>query len=56
MENDIVSLLSNVGFPAFAFILMYKMATDTIRENTAAIGKLNEAVVRLCEKEQNGGN
>jgi hypothetical protein len=55
MESEVIGLISNVGFPAFAFILMYKMATDTIKENTSAINKLNEAVVRLCEKE-NGGN
>ena len=56
IEEQLVGLLANVGFPAFAFILMYKMATDTIKENTTAISKLTEAVVRLCEAENKGGN
>jgi hypothetical protein len=51
IEQEVVGALSAVGFPAFAFILMYKLATDTIKENSTAIGKLNEAIIRLCEKE-----
>jgi len=55
MMDDIVAVIQNLGFPALAFVMMYKMAGDTIKENTQAISRLNEAVIRLCEKEEKGG-
>jgi hypothetical protein len=44
-----------VGAPMVALYLMWRMGNTTIRENTAAINKLNEAVTRLCEKHNGGG-
>jgi len=35
-----VSMISNVGFPIAAFLLMYRMATQTMKENTEAIKNL----------------
>ena len=40
MENEVVALISNVGFPIGAFILMWVFATKTLKENTSAIKEL----------------
>ncbi len=37
---DWILLVSNVGFPIAAFLLMYYMATKTINENTKAIREM----------------
>ena len=39
-SGDMVSMISNVGFPIAAFLLMYRMATSTMKENTEAIKNL----------------
>jgi len=56
IEDQFVTLAQQAGFPVVAFMLMYKLATDTIKENTAAIQKLNEAVTRLCVHEEETNN
>jgi hypothetical protein len=38
--TDMVGMISNVGFPIAAFLLMYRLATKTMRENTEAIQSL----------------
>jgi len=38
--GDMVSMISNVGFPIAAFLLMYRLATVTMKENTEAIKNL----------------
>ena len=46
--NAIKDLVSNVGFPILAFLLMYKQNKDlsaTIGENTKAINDLREKIV-----------
>lgn len=35
-------LVSTVGFPIVAFLLMYRMARDTIQENTRALNQLEK--------------
>jgi len=35
-----VNMVSNVGFPIAAFLLMYRLATQTISENTEALQDL----------------
>lgn len=35
-----VAAISQVGFPIVAFLLMYRMARQTIKENTEALEKL----------------
>jgi hypothetical protein len=46
--EDAISLISNVGFPIFAYVMMWKMASDTIAKNTTAISELRSAVDKLC--------
>lgn len=46
--NVMKDLISNVGFPILAFLLMYKQNKDmsaTIVENTNAINELRESLV-----------
>ena len=38
--NTLVGLISNVGFPIVAFILMYRQANTSIKDNTKAITEL----------------
>lgn len=53
-SDGIVSIISNVGFPIAAFMLMYRMANQTIKDNTAAITELHTEVKRL--RENHGSN
>jgi hypothetical protein len=39
-STDFVGMVSNVGFPIAAFLLMYRLATKTMKENTEAIRDL----------------
>jgi len=39
-STDVTSMISNVGFPIAAFLLMYRLATTTMRDNTEAIQNL----------------
>lgn len=46
--NVIKDLISNVGFPILAFLLMYKQNRDlsaTVEENTKAINELRESLI-----------
>ena len=43
----IIQLISNVGFPICAFLLMYKQSNDVIRENTKAIAELKNEITNL---------
>jgi len=36
--------VSNVGFPIAAFLLMYRLVRETIKENTEALRELQEVV------------
>ena len=40
--NAIVQFISNVGFPIFAFLAMYKMCNTTIAENTKELQQLSD--------------
>ena len=47
--NVIKDLISNVGFPILAFLLMYKQNKDlsaTVSENTKAINELRESLIK----------
>lgn len=46
--HDVMGMISNVGFPIAAFLLMYRMATKTIEENTRALQDL----VTLMESQE----
>jgi len=39
-STDVMGMISNVGFPIAAFLLMYRLATKTMKENTEAIRDL----------------
>lgn len=41
IEMDGVNLISNVGFPIGAFLLMYFFSYKTLKENTEAIRSLH---------------
>lgn len=41
---DWAAFIKDVGFPIFAFILMYIMATKTIKDNTKAIREMIEII------------
>lgn len=49
MTLEPISAVSQVGFPIVAFILMYRFAKETVRENTAAIRELKTEVKNLHE-------
>ena len=45
--NTIVSIVSNLGFPIAAFLLMWHTANNTIKENTRVISELKEEISKL---------
>lgn len=45
--DTIIQLISNVGFPICAFLLMYKQSNDVIKENTTAIMELKTEIANL---------
>lgn len=47
---DIENLISTVGFPIAAFLLMYWMAHKQIKENTEVLKELKEVVAELKQK------
>lgn len=48
--EGLIPLVNQVGFPIVAFGLMYKMARDTIGENTKAIQRMNDQMTKLNER------
>ena len=47
MESSILPAISTVGFPIVAYLLMWKLAKDTIREQTAATKDLKSEVNQM---------
>lgn len=45
--DTVIQLISNVGFPICAFLLMYKQSNDVIKENTVAIAELKGEIAKL---------
>ena len=45
--DTIIQLISNVGFPICAFLLMYKQSNDVIKENTIAIAELKNEISKM---------
>lgn len=48
--NDITTLISNVGFPIAAFLLMWYQSNTTIKECTKAITELTQHIAHIDEK------
>ena len=51
MYQEILNAIGTIGFPIVAFLLMYKMSCETIKENTTALNEINTALAKLLEKE-----
>jgi len=47
MESEIITLISNVGFPIAAFLLMFWFNSRLIEKNTEAINNL-KFVIEKC--------
>lgn len=43
----IIQLISNVGFPICAFLLMYNQSNTIIKENTKAITDLKNEIAKM---------
>ena len=42
--DDVIQLVSNVGFPIAAFFMMYWMCNTTIKENTQVVANCAEVI------------
>ena len=42
--EDVITLISNVGFPIAAFVMMYYMCNTTIKENTKVVSDCAELI------------
>lgn len=42
--DDFVPLITNVGFPIAAFVMMYYMCNTTIKENTKVVSDCAELI------------
>lgn len=49
--DDIIPLISNVGFPIAAFVMMYYMCNTTIKENTKVVSDCAELIRMIIGKE-----
>jgi len=49
MMAEPISLISTVGFPIGAFLLMWQFATKSLKENTKAIIDLREVILRAMK-------
>lgn len=47
MEQELAQFISQVGFPIVAFILMYRMVTNQMKENTDAINNNTKIISKL---------
>lgn len=45
--NEIVQIISNVGFPIAAFFLMWWQSSTVIKENTAALADNTTAIAKM---------
>lgn len=47
MYEGMSQFISTVGFPIVAFVLMYRMARQTIKENTEALAELQKEIRQM---------
>ena len=52
MYQEILNAIGTIGFPIVAFLLMYKMSCEAVKENTTALNEINTALAKLLEKEK----
>lgn len=48
--EDVINLVSNVGFPIAAFCMMFYMCNTTLKENTKAVTECTELIKKITEK------
>lgn len=48
--NEVTQLINAVGFPIVAFIMMYWMCNNTIKENTQSTSDLKDAINKLNDR------
>lgn len=52
--NDVVTVISQVGFPIAACIALYVMITKTLQKNTEAINNNTTIMTRVLDKLEKG--
>lgn len=50
--DDFVTVISNVGFPIAAFVMMYYMCSTTIKENTKAVSDCAELIRSIVKQKE----
>ena len=45
--EEYITIINTVGFPIFAFVLMWRLANETIKDNTKAIMELREFIKEM---------
>lgn len=45
--DDFIQLISNVGFPIAAYVMMFYMCNTTIKENTTALHDINKTIAKF---------
>ena len=48
LDVDFVALISTVGFPIVAYLLLFFKISGNIEKNTEAINGLKEVIAKLC--------
>jgi hypothetical protein len=48
--TEVTQLISTVGFPIVAFIMMYWMCNTTIKENSQSTSDLKDAINKLNDR------
>lgn len=50
--DEIITLISNVGFPIAAFCAMYYMCNTTLKENTKAVNDCTELIREITTQKK----
>lgn len=45
--DEYITFINTIGFPIFAFVLMWRLANETIKDNTNAIMELREFIKEM---------
>ena len=48
--SEVIGAMQTIGFPAVAFYLMYRMADNTIKENTKVLTDIRLVLEKVCTK------
>lgn len=54
--DEFIKLISNVGFPIAAYMMMYYMCNTTIKENTKAVNDCTDLIHAIKESRKEVGN